>query len=89
MFVIPENIFFILLGYFFGSLTVVYYLVRRQFNSDVRDIGSGGVGATNVGRVLGTKGFAITFAADFSKGVLALLLAKWARISALLNETSG
>jgi glycerol-3-phosphate acyltransferase PlsY len=71
------NTFFILIGYALGSLTLGYYIVSHQLNCDVRDSGSGSVGATNVGRLLGKKGFALTFAGDFGKGVLALLLAKW------------
>lgn len=70
------NTFFILIGYALGSLTLGYYIVSHQLNCDVRDSGSGSVGATNVGRLLGKKGFALTFAGDFGKGVLALLLAK-------------
>ena len=71
------NTFYVLLGYFLGSLTVGYYIVRCQLDKDVRDSGSGSAGATNVGRLLGKKGFLLTFAGDFGKGMLALLLARW------------
>jgi hypothetical protein len=68
MFVIPENIFFILLGYFFGSLTVVYYLVRRQFNSDVRDIGSGVWGPRMLGAYLVQKDLPLLLQQILAKG---------------------
>jgi glycerol-3-phosphate acyltransferase PlsY len=77
MFDVLANTFFILIGYVLGSITLGYYIVCHQLNCDVRDSGSGSVGATNVGRLLGKKGFVLTFAGDFGKGVLALLLAKW------------
>ena len=77
MFDIPANTFFILIGYALGSQTIGYYIVRYQLDSDVRDSGSKSAGATNVGRLLGKKGFVLTFAGDFGKGVLAVFLAKW------------
>lgn len=77
MFDMLANTSLILTGYALGCLTTGYYLVRHQLGSDVRRSGSGSSGATNVGRLLGRKGFACTFAGDFGKGVLALALAKW------------
>ena len=77
MFELLRNIAFIALGYALGCLTTGYYLVRVYRTSDVRDSGSRSVGATNVGRQLGSRGFLLTFAGDFAKGALALLLARW------------
>ena len=48
--------------------TTGYYLVRWRLGQDVREIGSGNVGAKNVGRMLGTYGFVITLLGDFAKG---------------------
>ncbi|MGW8312028.1 MAG: glycerol-3-phosphate acyltransferase [Desulfuromonadales bacterium] len=75
MFIHP---FLILTGYALGCLSTGYYLVRYRLGNDVRCIGSGSSGATNVERLLGKSGFVLTFAGDFGKGVLALALAKWA-----------
>jgi glycerol-3-phosphate acyltransferase PlsY len=73
----------ILTGYALGCLTTGYYIVRHLAGSDVRNSGSGSVGATNVGRQLGRQGFMLTFAGDIVKGALALLLAKWSGCSDL------
>src|SRR5437764_12326385 len=44
---------------------------------DPRKAGSGNIGATNVGRLLGGRFFAIVFALDFIKGLLPTLVASW------------
>ncbi len=43
---------------------------------DLRTIGSGSLGATNTGRILGRKGFYFTLVLDILKGVFAVLLAR-------------
>lgn len=68
----------ILLSYALGCLTIGYYLVRLQTGADVRHLGSGNVGARNVGRVLGPTGFFITVLGDFAKGMLAVWGARYA-----------
>lgn len=67
----------ILIGYTLGCLATGYLIVRNRLGCDVRSTGSGGTGATNVGRLLGKKGFAMTLLGDAGKGALALILAKW------------
>jgi glycerol-3-phosphate acyltransferase PlsY len=58
--------------YILGCFTTGYYLVRWRLGQDVRELGSGNVGAKNVGRVLGAYGFAVTLVGDFAKGTLAV-----------------
>ncbi len=53
-----------------------YWLVRYRKGTDVREQGSGGTGATNVGRVLGGGGFALVSVLDVAKGLLAVWLAQ-------------
>jgi len=53
-----------------------YYLVRLKAGIDIRKHGSGGVGARNVGRMLGKSGFIITLLGDAVKGLLAVFLAR-------------
>ncbi len=51
------------------------YLIGRTAGVDVRTHGSGNIGATNVGRVLGKKWGLFVFFLDFLKGYVPLLLA--------------
>jgi len=59
-------------SYLIGCFTAGYYWTRWKTGQDIRQLGSGNVGARNVGRVLGRWGFTITFLLDFLKGVLAV-----------------
>src|SRR5262245_14041669 len=65
--------FWVCLGsYALGCFTTGYYLMRMRTGRDVRELGSGSVGARNVGRVLGWLGFMVTLLGDFAKGSLAV-----------------
>ena len=59
-------------AYVLGCFTTGYYWVRARLGRDIRDLGSGSIGARNVGRVLGWTGFAVTTLGDMGKGVLAV-----------------
>ncbi len=59
-------------AYLLGCFTTGYYLVRLRLGCDIRDSGSGSVGARNVGRLLGWRGFLLTVLGDFGKGALAV-----------------
>ena len=65
-----------LAGYALGCFTTGYYLVRMRGGHDIRDLGSGSVGARNVGRLLGRQGFLVTVLGDFGKGALAVWAAR-------------
>lgn len=60
-----------ILGYLIGSIQPGIIISRYMGEGDIREKGSHSTGATNVYRTLGKKAAIITFAADFSKGVLA------------------
>lgn len=64
-----------LLGFALGSLPSGYLLVAALGRGDVRKVGSGNIGATNVGRVLGRPGWTATLLLDAGKGALAVWLA--------------
>jgi glycerol-3-phosphate acyltransferase PlsY len=66
----------ILCTYLLGCCTAGYYWMRYRTGQDIRRLGSGNVGARNVGRSLGASGFAVTFLFDFLKGALAVWFAK-------------
>ena len=89
-----EWIFALLLGYGLGSVPFGLILTRATGAGDLRAIGSGNIGATNVLRT-GRKGLAaVTLLLDMGKGLLAVLLAwRWfpevagfAAIGALLGH---
>jgi glycerol-3-phosphate acyltransferase PlsY len=67
----------ILLAYLVGGISPGYLLVRILLDTDLRTVGSGSLGATNVGRVLGKKGFYFTLVADILKGAVMVWLSKW------------
>src|SRR5690349_2008266 len=57
-------------------------LVGLARGVDVRRAGSGNIGATNVGRLLGGKFFALVFVLDMLKGMVPVLVAGWVLSSA-------
>lgn len=65
------------LGYLLGSIPFGVLVTRAMGLGDLRQIGSGNIGATNVLRT-GNKGAALaTLLLDGGKGALAVLLARW------------
>jgi glycerol-3-phosphate acyltransferase PlsY len=66
----------LLIGYLLGSIPFGLMLTRVAGKGDVRDIGSGSIGATNVLRT-GSKGLAAaTVVLDIAKGALAVWIAR-------------
>jgi glycerol-3-phosphate acyltransferase PlsY len=67
----------LLLGYALGSIPFGLVLTRAAGLGDVRDIGSGNIGATNVLRTGNKRLAAATLVLDAAKGAAAVLLAGW------------
>ncbi|WP_405053082.1 glycerol-3-phosphate 1-O-acyltransferase PlsY [Sphingomonas sp. BE138] len=66
-----------LIGYLLGSIPFGVVLTRMTGAGDLRTIGSGNIGATNVLRT-GRKGLAAaTLLLDLAKGLVAVLLVAW------------
>ena len=63
-------------AYLIGSIPTGYIIVKAFTGQDIRTIGSGSTGATNVKRVMGKKWFFITLLLDALKGALPVILAK-------------
>ena len=75
-----------LVAYLLGSIPFGYILVRLFLKTDVRTLGSGNIGATNVGRT-GHRGLAIaTLLLDAGKGALAVCYGEYAAQHHLLSE---
>jgi len=72
---------FMATSYVLGSFTSGYYWVRWRTGQDIRLLGSGNLGARNVGRVLGPTAFCITLLLDVAKGVVAVAVASYAGVS--------
>ncbi len=64
-------------GYLLGSIPFGLILTRQAGLGDIRQIGSGNIGATNVLRTGRRDLAAATLAADAAKGALAVLIAGW------------
>lgn len=62
-------------SYIIGSIPTGYILVKLIKNEDIRSVGSGSTGATNVKRVLGKTGFFATLIIDVIKGAAPVLAA--------------
>ena len=65
------------IAYIIGSIPTGYIIVKLKTGQDIRTIGSGSTGATNVKRVLGKKWFFTVMLLDALKGALPVLLAKY------------
>lgn len=68
--------FLISFAYLLGAVPFGLLFGRLFADVDVREFGSGNIGATNVNRVLGRKLGAATLLADVLKGIFPVLLAK-------------
>jgi glycerol-3-phosphate acyltransferase PlsY len=65
------------LGYVIGSLPFGYWLPRLFAGVDIRTVGSGNTGATNVWRAVGFKVALGVALLDIGKGLAAALLGRW------------
>ncbi|MFL6448598.1 MAG: glycerol-3-phosphate 1-O-acyltransferase PlsY [Bryobacteraceae bacterium] len=64
-----------LLAYLLGGLPFGYWFVRLSTGKDIRSMGSGNIGATNVHRTSGGKAGIVVLLLDILKGYLAVLIA--------------
>ena len=77
------NLLILFLGYLFGSFPSGYLAGRIAKGIDIRSLGSGSTGATNVLRHIGKRAAIAVFTIDVLKGVISILLAKYF----LLNDS--
>lgn len=71
---LTHSIVLILLAYLFGSLPIGLLVGRMVKGIDVRDYGSGNIGASNVWRIMGPLWGTAVFLFDFCKGYFPTVL---------------
>ncbi len=71
-----ESLIALVGGYALGSIPFAYVVTQAFGLGDIRQVGSGNVGATNVLRTGNKLATALTFIGDVGKGVVAVLIAK-------------
>lgn len=69
-----KELLLIIIAYFIGSIPTALIVSRSFFGVDIRDYGSGNMGATNTFRVLGSQYGTIVMIIDIIKGVAAVCL---------------
>ncbi len=77
------NLLILFLGYLLGSFPSGYLAGKIAKGIDIRSLGSGSTGATNVLRHIGKRAAITVFLLDVFKGVISILLAKYF----LLNDS--
>ncbi|MFN9161235.1 MAG: glycerol-3-phosphate 1-O-acyltransferase PlsY [Alphaproteobacteria bacterium] len=81
------------IGYALGSIPFAYLVTRLFGLGDIRNVGSGNVGTTNVLRTGNKLAAALTLVGDVGKGIVAVLLAKefgdWPAMAAALGAFVG
>ncbi|MBI3818305.1 MAG: glycerol-3-phosphate 1-O-acyltransferase PlsY [Planctomycetes bacterium] len=76
-------------GYTVGSIPVAYLAVKWRKGIDIRTVGSGNVGATNAGRVLGRRAAIAIYLADAGKGIGAVWIGRGLDVSQPLEVACG
>ena len=72
------ELYILILCYNLGSIPTAFILAKKLKGVDIRTVGSGNVGASNAGRVLGKFGFITVLIIDTLKGFIpAFLLLRW------------
>ena len=68
----------IILSYLYGSIPFALVIGKLFYNTDIRTSGSGNLGGTNAGRILGKKAGISVIILDASKCCISILMAKFA-----------
>lgn len=69
-----KELFFIICAYMIGSIPTALIISKKFFGIDIREYGSGNMGATNTFRILGSKYGTIVMICDILKGMAAVAL---------------
>ena len=71
------NIAAIVIGYLIGSIPSAYIITKAMTGKDIRQVGSGNVGAVNTLREAGGKAGSAVFVADAFKGGVVVIIFHW------------
>ena len=71
----------IVIGYLLGSIPFAYIAGSLKKGIDIRQVGTGNMGAANVMRQVGTVIGYTVFIADITKGLLTVFIAQWLGLS--------
>jgi glycerol-3-phosphate acyltransferase PlsY len=88
MTILPGDVLAVVLGYLSGSVPFAH-LVSRQRGIDLRRVGSGNVGASNVLRTSGVRRAVMAMCLDAVKGAVAVLLAARLASTAVVPVLAG
>ena len=80
------SIILIICGYLYGSIPFALVIGKLFYKTDVRNYGSGNLGGTNTGRVLGKKAGVAVILLDASKALIVTLLARYILNALNLNS---
>lgn len=69
-----KELIFIICAYLIGSVPTALIISKKFFGIDIREYGSGNMGATNTFRILGSKYGTIVMVCDILKGIAAVAL---------------
>ena len=70
-------IFAVIISYLLGSVPMGLLLTRMAGKGDLRQVGSGNIGATNVMRVGGLRMAGLTWILDMAKAIIAVFIGKY------------
>lgn len=79
----------LIFGYLLGSIPFAFVVTKYFGLGDIRQVGSGNVGATNVLRTGNRYAAALTLLGDVGKGVVAVLIAKMFGETAAMTAALG
>jgi glycerol-3-phosphate acyltransferase PlsY len=65
----------VIISYLLGSIPTAYIIAKLR-NVNIFTVGSGNMGATNVGRALGTKWGVLVLLCDMTKGIVAIYVSQ-------------
>lgn len=86
---VVESALAIIIGYLLGSIPFAYIAGRLMKGVDIRQVGGGNIGATNVMREVGTAAGIAVLIADIVKGTVAVLVAQWLSDSQVIVFITG